>query len=87
MCKDSVNKIEWNDMRKAVPAFITIIMMPLRYHIYIHYLLCLNNIYNKHNNSYSIAYGIIAGLFVSLTLYICDFIFNMLCQCCSNKTS
>lgn len=59
MCKDSITKIEWNDLSKAFPAFITIIIMPM---------------------TYSIAYGIIAGLFVSLLIYLCDLIRD---ACCS----
>ena len=47
----TVKKIKWDNMRIAIPSFITIIIMPL---------------------TYSIAYGIIAGLCTNLLIYVMD---------------
>ena len=48
MCRSLV-QIKWDDPAHAIPAFATIVMMPL---------------------TYSIAYGIISGLFIHLVLQI-----------------
>jgi len=51
MLKESVSKIDWSNERHAIPAAMTIMMMPF---------------------TYSIAYGIISGLFFSLVIYLVD---------------
>ncbi|CAI9091844.1 OLC1v1026943C1 [Oldenlandia corymbosa var. corymbosa] len=47
----SVVEIEWDDMRQAIPAFMTLILMPL---------------------TYSIAYGLIAGIGTYIVLHLWD---------------
>ena len=49
----TVLKINWNDMKIAIPSFLTIILMPL---------------------TYSIAYGVIAGIIAHIWLAIVDWI-------------
>lgn len=57
----TVKKIDWNDMRVAVPSFVTIVIMPL---------------------TFSIAYGIIAGLCTNLLIYTVDMMVNMCKKTC-----
>ncbi|GMP23625.1 hypothetical protein CsSME_00001155 [Camellia sinensis var. sinensis] len=51
MMMRAVVEIEWDDMREAIPAFVTMILMPL---------------------TYSIAYGLIAGIGTYVVLHLWD---------------
>mmetsp|Transcript_41711 Transcript_41711/g.68625 ORF Transcript_41711/g.68625 Transcript_41711/m.68625 type:complete len:571 (-) Transcript_41711:158-1870(-) len=59
MMMDSVNNINWRDLRQAVPAFLTMIIMPF---------------------TYSIAYGIIAGLATHFIILATDKLFDLCCS-------
>lgn len=52
MMMENLIDIDWSNVRQAVPAFITIVVMPL---------------------TYSIAYGVIAGICSYLFLYVMNF--------------
>jgi xanthine/uracil/vitamin C permease (AzgA family) len=56
MMMENLIDIDWADVRQAVPAFITIVVMPL---------------------TYSIAYGVIAGVCSYLLLYAANFGLDM----------
>ena len=55
---DTVTEVNWKDYREAVPAFLTMIIMPF---------------------TYSIAYGIIAGLVLHLIIFVTDKLFDVMC--------
>lgn len=57
MMMENLIDIDWADVRQAVPAFITIVVMPL---------------------TYSIAYGVIAGVCSYLLLYAANFGLDMI---------
>jgi len=61
---DTVTEVDWRNYREAIPAFMTMIIMPF---------------------TYSIAYGIIAGLFLHFIILATDKIFDLICtKLCPN---
>jgi AGZA family xanthine/uracil permease-like MFS transporter len=55
MMMKAIAEVNWNDPRDGIPAFLTVIIMPL---------------------TYSIAYGVIAGICCYILLHIPDFLFH-----------
>jgi AGZA family xanthine/uracil permease-like MFS transporter len=63
MMMENLIDVDWANVRQAVPAFITVVVMPL---------------------TYSIAYGVIAGICSYLFLYLGNFVMD-LCEVAMNR--
>ena len=62
MCLKSVLEINWHYIGDGVPAFLTLIIIPLTYKSVFSALFVIRHSCSDSSDSFSIAYGVIAGI-------------------------